>query len=215
MPGFSYWHVESLVEANTFSVAACGFSPTIEIQPGPPALGVWNLGHCTTRRPLTLFLIKPCACWCSDSPGAPSTSSGHPSIPESRRPWAGCSQKPAPPRSLPVFWSKCCGLAWGRHEVRSAPLLLYPQFRLNAAWVQKSITLFQSAVTPKVLSPPSSWLWKFSFSLQSPRDYKPWGRCQVCAGRGSTWLSWAGRAEAPKAMDYNPVQPRPGPSSWL
>lgn len=138
-----------------------------------------------------------------------------PASPESRRPWAGCSQESqSPPRSCLSSSLEQDAAVWPGEEHEGQGQLrfsLYPQFRLNAVWVQKSITLFQSAVTPGCCPHPQAGFGNSHSACSHQETTKPWGRCQVCAGRGSTWLSWAqqGKGTQGHGLQPSPTQARP------
>ena len=99
----------------------------------------------------------------------------------------------------------------GRKGQGQPSFSLYREFRLNATWVQKSITLFQSAVTPGCRPHPQPGFGNSHSACSHQENTKPWGRCQVCARRGSAWLSWAqqGRGTQGHALQPHPTQARP------
>ena len=55
--GCGTWDLQSDAACRTFSCGVWGLVPWPRTQPAPPALGVWNLSHWTTREVPKLFYI--------------------------------------------------------------------------------------------------------------------------------------------------------------
>ena len=142
-----------------------------------------------------------------------------PASPERRRPWPDCFQESWSPHAPacplqekgPLFWSKGLRSGLGKGARGQPSFSLYREFRLNATWVQKSITLFQSSVTPGCHPHPQPGFGNSHSACSHQETTKPWGRCQVCVRRGSAWLSWAqqGRGTQGHALQPHPTQARP------